>query len=325
MDIWQPYAWQGRSGVAHAAWLLALAGVLVAVSVLRWRRGRDVAIALVAAAGLAVAFGTASVASVVQGPTVQDDFLALTGDDAASVSGADEPEIFTCVEFDDVAVCALEGFEGWIPRWHAIWGRVHDVAPTPVDRITQSVPSFSTATDDRTVAPRMHWDRPGSVAPYGFELAIQVATRAVSSPATYAGFAEDWTMCTFGGEARAAVALWLAAQDDPALTTELERRVEQASPVLVGEITEDGTERWIEGPPELAIGWESIRTTLTVPDGELALAITAFPHDELRRVVTSDLARWKDPAVSGADLARALDLAVPEATTDDHPYAERCP
>lgn len=199
---------------------------------------------------------------------------------------------------------------------------MHDVVPTAVDRITQSAPGVSTAIDDRTVAPRMHWDRPDSAAPHAFELAVQVAARAVANPETFAG---DGTECTFGGEARAAIALWLATQDDPTLIAELERRVEQASPILGGEIMENGTERWIVGPPELAIGGESIRTSLTAPDGELALAMTTLPHDEVRRVVTEDLTRWKDPTVSGADLAGALNLAVPEAATDEHPYAERCP
>lgn len=326
MNLELPYLWQGRSPAAHVGWLVALTAVLLAVAALRWGRTRWVMATLVVGIGAAVLTGTAAVAAVTEGPSPEIEAHLDAVRSFEHLAPRPTPEgVYTCHLRETYEVCAVIGYAGWIPRWEATFQRIDRVAPSTIEQIRQS-PRWHATTDDATVVPTIEWDRGDSAGSLEFELGLQIATRAMTSSETFpAGDDEDWHVCSFAGEARAAVMLWLAAHDAPGVAEELERRVGQARSAVWYEVAEDGTQHIVDSSGDLWIGMESSRMSLVVPDGELALAMLDLPLDEVRRTVRDDLQRWQEPAVSGADLAAALGLPPPEPVTDPGPHAERCP
>lgn len=326
MNLELPYAWQGRSAAAHVGWLVAVTVVLLAVAVVRWSRSRWVSATLVVGVGAAILSGTAAVAAVIDGPPseVEAHLDAYGYSPGLATHPPSDDGVLTCHQRESYEVCAVNGYEGWIPRWEATFQRIVDVVPSDVERIRQW-PRWFASAEDTTVVPTIAWGRGSSVASMEFELAIQVAVRAMTSTETYPARDDDWRTCSFAGEARAAIAIWLAAQGAPDVAEYLEQRVEQARRDVWFEVDEDGVEHSIDYPGDLWLGVEAYRTSLAVPDGDLALAMLDLPLDDVRRTVSEDLERWRDPEVTGDELAATLGLPAPEPITDVPSYVERCP
>jgi hypothetical protein len=311
LDDWQPYAWSVRAPGGKLLWLVTLSAVLVVVALLRWDRRRSVVVAGIVApqAAPGAALGGVQYVEAHEKPSAEARGAFY---DRLNTGSGD-----VCARAGDLQLCALPGHGDWIPRWGETVRRVTDVVPAPVERVMQEAGSQVYGSDPQVVLTSMWWDRPGARARYRFDLATQVAMRAVVP----AGAIED-SSCWVAGEARAAVGLWLAAQGDDGLVDELQRRVHAGRRPLTDwdaigrEYTLDATSVWL-GPDATWLG-------LGAPDGELALDMLALPDAQVRGTVLADLDRWRDPATSNIELAQAFGLPAP-VQERDMPWGIRCP
>lgn len=338
LDEWVPYAWQLRAPAAELAWLLGITGVLLLAALLRHERTRALVTTGVLVLAVAVVAGSAAVGVVDDRPAMRaqmergadHEHLVAARDGDVCVRADDS----VGVQADDLVLCALPGFEDWIPRWHDTVRRVEAVLPSGVELVRQTGGSFALDDLHREVTVGMHWDRPGRGARHAFELAVQVATRsmivagsgpggAVGGARTQAGAEEPMDHCWLGGEARAAVALWIAVQSDDRMAAELRRRTEQARGQQMIEVMEDGTQRVLQ-VTSLHLGPQSLWSGLGAPDGDLALAMLDLPEERVRAVVLDDPARWADPTVGSDELSAELGLPAPEQETDEMPFSQRC-
>lgn len=346
LSEWEPYVWQARAPGEELVWLLALIAVLVIAALLRRGHGRVLLATGAVVTLAAVVAGPTAVRAVADyrgdivlppgveyGPHVAVRFLVAYEERVE----ARDPEV--CATTDDgVTFCAMPGFRDWTPRWHEATRRVTEVLPVDGLLVRQARGSWAFGGDTREVLTGMWWDRRGAGARNELELAALVAMRAVTPADRYApaeidlealepdelqrAFAELSNPCWLGGEARGAIAMWLAARGDQPLTSELGRLVEESRQrtMRTSGLPEDGAQLGTALPfTPLWLGIASSAGGVGVPDAELALEMLALPDDEVRAVVLGGLDRWLDPATSNQELATVLGLPAPAQEGDPPP------
>jgi hypothetical protein len=200
----------------HLVYLLALTGAAVGVAVARHADGRGRRARAVVAIGLAVAVAaTAGATKVAANPP---------GIRQAQVESFEAPAAYDCQRYGGVGYCAFHGYAGWIARWRSAVEPV--VAAVPAAR-RDGLPAVRQIDNPHSIDPYRardvvvptHWGRWGRWAQRSrAELTAWYAAGAAHLPGA------DWThlvdgqfvdACWAGGQPRAVVALWLAAQALP--------------------------------------------------------------------------------------------------------------
>ncbi len=185
----------------------------------------------------------------------------------------------------------------------------------------------------------LSWGQGAAVASYQLNLATQVAwwvtglpttERDVNYPISPAGTAEALVQCLPVGQAREAIAIWLAASATPATRAAAMAGLQglgtlgAGSPVKVGRswvATYGGTLA-----PSYA-GYQP-RVQFTMQGGALARVMLALPTSRVEGVLAPGWGRWLSPASTDAQLAAALHLRLPPSprvTTADLGYQRNAP
>lgn len=299
-----------RPSEAHALYLLALIGVVAVAALMRHGRTRQLTAALLACAVAAGALGYWQVRPRPQAWA-----------DAAELSfGASGPRV--CRDLGGFRYCALPRHSALIPRWAAAVEGALAQAPPSARPARMDVMQRATRYELRYVNPRvlaileegmpalpgapaahpgaeqvgLEWDLRGRD---DFRLALAAASRAVGLPASPLG---PGLLCDAAGQARAAVALWLAAQGGAASSG-----FENAAAEWLFEM---GGEVFLLGARP---GSELELTTVPVAFGshEVALARSMLRKPGAAGVLASEWARFTQPSTSSAELARAFGVPLP--------------
>lgn len=306
----RPAAW-------HLLYLAALIITMCAVALARDGIPRRLGAVIVAAVGVAAVAGWA------QTRPPSDDRVA------SLVSYLTEPGAHqTCEQRQGVRYCAYPAFRHLIDEWDARVAGVlalvpPSVAQQPLD-VVQRIPTTIGNSDCRPqpflaglparvadqVSPQMLWPADGGVHPdlgngsfpcsdrptSELFTAVQAGAWAVGLPP--APHADD-QRCTAAGQARAAIALWLAAAATPD-GDELLRDLSSEGMSSSGALTFD---EW-DNPPM----WGVIFTTA---DTSFAIAMLERPTRPTADALADAWPRWVDPATPATDLARHLGLPAP--------------
>jgi hypothetical protein len=301
----------------HLAYLAALITVMCVVALARDGVPRPVGATLVAAVGVVALAGWAQTR-----PPSEAQVDAM-------VSYVTEPSRHqTCEQRSGVRYCAYPGSRHLLDEWAARVGGVLALVPPPVAarpvEVIQRVPTVIGNADcapqpflaglpeqvaDRLTAQAM-WPADGQIHPdlgngsfpcderetNELFTAVQAGAWAVGLPPAPH---HDDVRCTAGGQARAVVALWLAAAATPG-GRELLRDLtaEAASPS--GELVFHG---W-DNPPMWGVVYNA-------SDAALAVGMLEAPARRVADVLADDWPRWIDPATSSAELAQHLGLVEP--------------
>ncbi len=252
--------------------------------------------------------------------------------------GFDWPEAAasqTCVTEDGVEYCAFGFYADWIPRWQETVAAVDALIPVRIEKVMQRPHNIGLDEPEVLEAPGLvltstHWDRQGATPYHRFELALGAARSAVGLPTTPQ--TREWTeeeiesilaqnpnyegdlraqleleplyprSCSSIGQARAVVAVWMAASalkgGDDALRASL------------GENPARTTFR---------IGFDGFHnpaTTIGRQDAELALELLDLHTAKVRDTLTSRWPEVTNPGTTSPELASWFRLSNPV-------YAER--
>lgn len=304
----------------HLLYLAALITVMCAVALARDGVPRRLGVAIV------VAIGVAAVAGWAQTRPPSDDQVA------AMVSYITRPTAHqTCEQRQGVRYCAYPPFRHLIDEWEArVTGVLALVPPSVVQRpveIIQRIPTtignsdcgpqpFLTGLPAKVadqLSPQTIWPDDRNLHPdlgngsfpcddrptHELFTAVQVGAWAVGLPPAPHG---DDQRCTADGQARAVLALWLAAAATPdgaELLSDLSAEGASSS----GTLTFD---EW-DNPPMWGVIY-------TASDASLATAMLEQPARPIADALADDWPRWVTPATPSADLARHLGLPAPPST-----------
>ncbi|MGH9073087.1 MAG: hypothetical protein ACRDZQ_03055 [Acidimicrobiales bacterium] len=303
----------GRPG-AHLVWLGGLAIALAGVALWRHRRPRLLA---VAAVGLAVAVA----GGVVETRPVPESTVARM---AGLLAHPARHQV--CRAVGGATFCAYPAFAPWVSRWataalgvmqgvpvgaaghhlvvRQLWPLGYGAGPwLPSDASKQiaklaNLVFFGPATFGASAYVSTSWGRHGSLGQDQLSLALQVARFEVGLPNhdPLPGCSSSGATSTLAsGQAREAVALWLAAQATPASATALRAAVAGA---YGDSLPTPAT------PRAPYVSW-------TTQGAELALAMLALPHARVEQVLGSRWGRWVAPTTTSAQLAAAVGVALP--------------
>lgn len=162
------------------------------------------------------------------------------------------------------------------------------------------------------------WGSGSMVGPYQLSLAMQAAWWAVGLPTTqrigtYASgnsTVQFPVSCLAAGQAREAIAIWLAASDTPAARAAFNDGLALGySPGKVGST-------WIavsNGVPLTAVGGYAPTLRFTSQGAALAVAMLKLPESRVEAVLAARWPGWLRPQVTDADLAAALGIRLPAA------------
>ena len=305
----------------HLLYLAGLIALMCAVALSRDGVPRRLGVVMVAAIGVAAVAGWA------QTRPPSDDQVA------AMVSYITEPTAHqTCEQRQGVRYCAYPPSRHLIDQWEArVTGVLALVPPSAVRQpleVVQRIPTTIGSSDCRPqpfftglpeqvadqLDPRTIWSDDTNLHPdlgngsfpcsdrptNQLFTAVQAGAWAVGLPPAPH---HDDQRCTADGQARAVLALWLAAAATPD-GDELLRDLsfEGASPS--GALTFDG---W-DGPPMWGVVY-------TASDASLSIAMLERPARPIADALAEDWSRWIDPATPSTDLARHLGLPAPPSTT----------
>jgi hypothetical protein len=301
----------------HLVYLTALIAVMCAVALARDGFTRRLAAVLFAA------FTVVAVAGWAQTRPPSDEQVA------GMARYITEPaEHQTCEQRRGVRYCAYPPFRHLIDEWDDRVQSVLAFTPPAVAKrpleVIQRIPStmgdsecrpqpFLTGLPARVadaLAPTTIWPDDGNIHPdlgngsfpcsdrptNELFTAVQAGAWAVGLPPAPH---HDDQRCTAHGQARAALALWLAAAATPD-GTELLRDLSREAVSSGGGLTFDG---W-DNPPM----WGVIYTTT---DTRVALAMLEQPARAVADVLADDWTRWVDPATPASELALQLGLPTP--------------
>ena len=303
-----------RPSELHLGYLAALALVVVtlALPVKGWAR-----LARLAVAGVFVA--------VLVGISLNLSSEPKSGFDWSEAAAA-QP----CSVQDGVEYCAFEFYVDWIPRWQETVAAVDAIAPVTITKVMQRPPNIGFDEEGTLETPGLvlantHWDRVGATPYHRFDLALLAAHSAVGLPTTRQTrlFTKEEIesiveqnpeapgdlrahlesqppfpqSCSAIGQARAVVAVWLAAtaldHGPEAIQSALER-------LPTANLFRPGYQHF-HLPP----------TSVGRSDAELALGLLARPMADVQAELVS---RWQevvDPATTSADLASWFGLQAP--------------
>ncbi len=304
----------------HLLYLAALITVMCAVALARDGIPRRLGAVMFAA------IGVAAVAGWVQTRPPSDDQVA------AMVSYITQPLAHqTCEQRQSVRYCAYPSSRHLIDEWDArVTGVLALVPPSVAQRpveVIQRIPTTIGNSDcgpqpflvglpadvaDRlspqTVWPddrNLHPDLGNGSFPCSDRPTNQLFT-AVQSGAWAVGLPpaphHDEQRCSANGQARAVLALWLAAVATPD-GAELLRDLSFEGASSSGELAFDG---W-DNPPMWGVIY-------TASDASLAIAMLEQPDRPIADALAEDWPRWVDPATPSTDLARHLGLPAPPNT-----------
>ncbi|MEJ7799217.1 MAG: hypothetical protein WKF60_01780 [Ilumatobacter sp.] len=305
----------------HLVYLAALITVMCAVALSRDGVPRRLGAVLVAAVGVA------GFAGWVQTRPPSADRVA------AMVSYIIRPtDHQTCEQREGVRYCAYPPSRHLVDDWEArIQGVLALVPPFVAQRpveVIQRIPTTIGSSDcepqpflaglpedvaDR-LSPQTLWPDDGNLHPdlgngsfpcndratHELFTAVQAGAWTVGLPPAPH---DDDQRCAADGQARAVLALWLAAAATPD-GAELLRDLSSEGASSSGALTFDG---W-DNPPMWGVVY-------TASDATLATAMFDQPARRTADALADDWSRWVDPATSSADLARSLGLsALPSST-----------
>jgi hypothetical protein len=235
----------------------------------------------------------------------------------------------TCDTAAGIEYCAFGFYADWIPRWQATVAAVDSLAPVQIQKVIQRPHNIgwdedSGLPDGELALTTLEWDRPRARPDQAFGLALASAQSAVglpTMPETRAltpeeidsvleqnpGYPGDLRAilesegrqqqdCSANGQARTAVALWLAAASLSDGEEVLQQRLSRYP----------SAETFIPPEPVHRSG-----VTIGRSDVELALGLLHLPLTEVRNELDN---RWEavvDPTTQAADLASWFDLSVP--------------
>jgi len=317
-----------RPAILHVVWLVLFSLVVACLTQERRAAGRVVQVVVAVVLGIAVA-------SVSLGlPT-----------HALTVSWPEAADAQICEVEDGVEYCAFSYHEGWIPRWRDTVAAVNELAPVQLERVIQRPHNIGfdpdPALDGRSglALTTLEWHRPGASPEQAFSLALNAAQTSVGLPATphlrpltkaeidsiveqnpdYPGdlreqLANEPTSeqsCSGVGQARSAIAVWLAAaaiaDGTEMLDWLLDRRPEAETLSLV----------YID--PHHRSG-----VTIGASDAELARDLLHLQKAEVLATIED---RWDavlDPATTPAELGSWFGLTAPEQVELDY-FEAPCP
>ncbi|MEH1168463.1 hypothetical protein V6V47_24065 [Micromonospora sp. CPCC 205539] len=257
----------------HAAYLLALLAVVVAVAVARYRMVVSTVVAVVA-----VALGAVAVPQQMRHRTGSSS-LPIT---EAMMDDYVGPAVLRCEEHEAVRYCALPGYQRWIPLWRdavepvarAVPAGVAGVLPVVRQRDTAYFAPSATAQTP-TVDTDLVWGRHGTWAAQSRLDLVQRYVRALTAlPKPTADDPYGEQSCSGAGQLRTVVALWLIAQAVPDGRTVLD-------------------------------GNQARLGRLTAGPAEIAAAVTLL--DQPRERVTAILAAHWDAVISAAPVGDTLE------------------
>lgn len=249
----------------------------------------------------------------------------------------------TCATERGIEYCAFGFYEDWIPRWQETVAAVDAVLPVAVTNVMQRPVNIGfdepgVLEADGLVLTSTFWDRKGATPLHSFDLALRAAHSSVGLPTTlqirpyteeeiesileqnpgYEGDlraeleeseAESPKTCSALGQARAVVAVWLAA-----------------SALDGGEQTLEEALARYPAATTFRIGFGRLHhqpTSIGRPDAELAVDLLAVPIAEVQAELD---VRWEevtDPATTSTELASWFGLPAPEYPESDF-FEEPC-
>lgn len=116
------------------------------------------------------------------------------------------------------------------------------------------------------------------------------------------------TLCTTGGQARAVLALWLAAQTTDDTAAYARQLADPAAPDATGD---EISPWWIENDFVAFVIPDQAFRQWTIDDLDLAVQLLDRPHGEVVDTITPDWEHWTDPATTSVQLQQALNLHQP--------------
>ncbi len=311
----------------HLVYLAALIALMCAVALARDGVRRRLGAVIVAAIGVALGVGW------VQTRPLSDDQVA------AMVSYITQPtDHQTCEQRQTVRYCAYPPSRHLMDVWEArVTGVLALLPPSIAQRPVEVIQRIPTTIGNSGCGPQpflaglpakvadqlsphtiwpddgnLHPDLGNGSFPCNDRPTNQLFT-AVQAGAWVVGLPpaphDDDQRCTADGQARAVVALWLAAAATPdgaALLGDLSLEGASSS----GALTFD---EW-DNPPMWGVIYAA-------SDASLAIAMLEPPARQIAGALARDWPRWVNPATPSTDLARHLGLAAPPTTT----AAATCP
>lgn len=317
----QPAELSYRPAAAHLVYLVGIGVVFAAVA---WWRHTGVRAASVVVAGALLVAGGGWAQTRPAPADVRASWASLV---------TDPGQLQSCDERGAVTYCVLPGYGGLVDHWQvpieAVLERVPERRPV---RVTQrfdrplakaaNTPGPELAVisreseaefvarwrDDGELHPDLDWGRGEDLGPQQLSLALGAASLHVGLPTGVREHDGAAGACWAGGQARAVVALWLAATATP--------DTEQAFRNVVHEIGEFGGYTLGE-PFQLAgaVHWAK-------DDIAVVLSLLDRPDDEVQPRLVADWDRWTAPTATTAELTAAL--GVEPVRLDDpsgSPYA----
>lgn len=315
-----------RRPAQHLVYLAGLATLGVALAFVRHRRDRRVAAAFVAALAVIAAGGIAQ-----SRPYTDADWRHV-----AQVLGNPGDR---CADRSNVRYCVYSRYEPVADRWRPAVEGVLARVPEPARARRLEVRQRYVTASDLWFAPRAVTSRLPDAAPSAFpevwpddgaihpgvtwcsspggscelSLALQTAAWAVELPLAAgrgAGTApgdlyadKEYTRYDASGEARAVVALWLAASSTPDARSHFLRRLRRGP---------RGPEDPAAGASVVVEGCEGISETgasYGLKDLAYAGRLLGLPDDEVARGIASRWDRLIDPRTPSTTIARIFDLA----------------
>ncbi len=203
--------------------------------------------------------------------------------------------------------------------------------PATTTPVTGTLQNFQTAlqTNPRliggTTGPPVYtdlsWARGGSsLATDQFTLALSAAYWVTGLPTTspqvtvhgqYGSWSIESVPCLAAGQAREAIALWLAASATPAA------RAGMPAARYAG-ATQVGTQ-WVA--TDETIGWGPASQTFTAEGLALATAMLRLPDRQVESVLHARWPGWLSPRATDAQLAAALGISLPHVPAPVNPTA----
>ncbi|MFF0102240.1 hypothetical protein ACFYO8_23250 [Micromonospora sp. NPDC005257] len=254
----------------HAAYLLALLAVVVAIALARYRMVVSTVVAVVA-----MALGAVAVSQQMRdqpGSFSQPVTKAMMDDYIG-------PAVLRCEEHDAVRYCALPGYQSWIPLWRDAVEPVTRAVPAgvagvlPGVRQRDNVQFLQSATAERpTVDTDLIWGRHGKWAAQSRVGLVQRYVRALTAlPAATADDPFGKQSCSGAGQMRTVVALWLIAQALPDGRKVLESNQVRLGRLKAGRAETDAAVTLLGQPRErvtaiLAAHWDAVVSAALVGD-----------------------------------------------------------
>lgn len=270
-------------------------------------------------------------AVILVGAVVVISFMLPTGP-RSGIDWREAAALQTCATEDGVEYCAFGFYQAWIPLWSTTVASVNSILPVEVNTVIQRPPNIhfdepGTLEAEGLIVVFTEWDRQGAIPRHGFELAVNAAHSAVGLPTTprsrkrTEGEIESIVRanpdhpddlrsqlenedvpprsCSAVGQARAVVAVWLAAaaldRGDEALQAALTNAPDSPIFRIAFDVSHQSA------------------TTIGREDARLAQQLLALPTDAVARELRLRWGQVVDPATRSGELGSWFGLQAPSA------------